>query len=299
MNEIRLIVNADDFGMSRGITDGIIVAHRYGILTSTSLMPNMPAAIYAIKRVSNFPALALGVHLNICQGRPILPANAVRSLVGIDGTFHSPREMVRRLWMWQLAPGEVEREFRAQIRWVKERGIVPTHADSHHHLHLYAAAAAPFARALEAEGIHCARACRCVEWPKRHTIGGPYKGGLARRALVQMYRRTVQRTVFRALISPASRIAISYSTPGALRERWRATLESLPPGDFELACHPGLFEPGFSETDTIRARREEELGCLTDADLSKLIADRGIRLITYRDLQMAEQMERRPAEAVA
>ncbi len=57
-----LIVNADDFGMSRGITDGIICAHRQGIVTSTSLMVSAPAAIYAARKVRLFPALTVGLH---------------------------------------------------------------------------------------------------------------------------------------------------------------------------------------------------------------------------------------------
>lgn len=301
MTEIRLIVNADDFGMSRGITDGIIVTHRYGFLSSASLMVNMPAAEYAVSRACNFPSLALGVHLNICEGRPILPAREVQTLVGGGGTFHPPHEMARRLWTRQAAPAEIEHEFRAQIRWMKERGLVPSHADSHHHMHLYPAAARPFARALRAEGILCARACRCAEWPKSTALGGPYMGGVLRRELVQMYRSILQGTVFRALNSPACRIAI----PGdgrvhsTLRQRWKSTLESLPPGTFELACHPGLFEGGFSETDAIRVRREEELLCLTDRDLVGVIERRAIRLITYRNLCSSIPIERASSEAAA
>ena len=74
MNEKRLIVNADDFGMSRGISDAIVRAHLHGFLSSTSLMANMPAAEYAIARHSDVPVLSMGIHLNICQGKPTLPA---------------------------------------------------------------------------------------------------------------------------------------------------------------------------------------------------------------------------------
>jgi hypothetical protein len=251
-------------------------------------MANMPAADYAVSRAHNFPSLATGVHLNICQGRPILPASEVHTLVGAGGAFYPPREAARRLWMQRAAPAEIEREFRAQIRWMKERGLAPSHADSHHHMHLYPAAAGPFARALAAEGIRCARSCLCAEWPKNKAIGGPYGGRLLRRIFVGLYRNGMQRTVFRRLESPGSRIAISLSDGGAsvaLRERWKAALETLPLGTFELACHPGLFEAGFSETDSICARREDELQCVTDRDLRDVIERRAIRLISYRDLR--------------
>lgn len=297
----RLIVNADDFGMSRGITDAIIVAHRYGFLTSTSLMANMPAADYAVSRAVACPALAIGVHLNICQGRPILPACEVRTLVGENGEFHSPREMVIRLWTRRVASAEIEREFCAQIRWIKERGFAPSHADSHHHMHIYPAAAGAFVRALAAEGIACARASRCIERPRSNLLGGPYGGGMLRRIVVQSYRSTLQHTMFRNLVAPDYRIAISAanSDGATLQERWNAALGNLPPGTFELACHPGLFERGFSENDSIRDRREAELLCLTNRDLRDLIDRRTIRLISYRELIATQAVGQKASAAAA
>ena len=102
MKDTKLIINADDLGMSRGITDGILVAHRYGFLTSASLLVNMAASEYAVERVASAPKLGVGVHLNICQGKPISPAREVPSLVDADGNFHSARQMIRKLWTWRI-----------------------------------------------------------------------------------------------------------------------------------------------------------------------------------------------------
>jgi len=287
MTRVRLIVNADDFGMSRGITDGIVVAHRYGIVTSASLMANMPAAEYAIARAHALPNLGAGVHLNICQGRPILPASEVPTLVDACGVFHPPAILERKLWTGRASSYEIEAEFRAQIQWIKDRGITPTHADSHHHMHLYPAAALPFARALAAENVPCARASVCSVWPRTHSLGGPHEGSIVRRLLVQAYRFVLQRTVFRRFKSPASRISFAANdrrNPSHLRERWKAALEDLPAGTYELACHPGLFERGFSESDRIHAQREQDMIWLTEREFRDIICIRDIRLITYRDL---------------
>jgi chitin disaccharide deacetylase len=302
MKEKRLIVNADDFGMGRGITDGIVQAHIHGFLSSTSLMPNMPAAEYAISRLQSLPALGVGVHLNICQGRPILPARDVASLVDSSGNFNPPAVQARKLWLWHADADEIEAEFIAQIRWMKTRGIVPTHADSHQHMHMYPGAVKPFARALAAEGIHCARAPRCSVWPRSRTIGGPHEGMLFRRVLVQWYRSALQLTVFRKLDMPQSRLAFlphERRNLSLLRERWKAALENLPQGTFELACHPGLFEPGFSEADRIRAQREEELRWLTDSELCNIVKRNGIRLITYDDLADVRATRSASADAPA
>ena len=302
MKEKRLIVNADDFGMSRGITDGIILAHRYGFVTSTSLMTNMPAAEYAISRLPNSPRLGIGVHLNICAGRPILPSDEIPSLVDRDGHFHASRIMIHKLWNWRASGREIEAEFRAQIQWMRDRGVVPEHADSHHHMHLYPAAVLPFMRALNAEGISCARAPRSSVWPKGKAIGGPHEGSVVRRFSVHFYRSALQLMAFRKLRMPDSRISFlskDRHNLAALGERWKAALASLPADTFELACHPGLFERGFSETDRIRTQREEELYWLTNREWRNVIDSSGVQLITYRELFEASSPQAVAREAAA
>jgi chitin disaccharide deacetylase len=236
----------------------------------------------------------------MCAGRPILPAREIPSLVGTDGNFHPPAVMVRRLWTWRASGREIESEFRAQIQWMKDRGVPPTHADSHHHMHIYPAAALPFARALAAEGIRCARAPRSSVWPRTREIGGPHEGPLLRRVIVQSYRSALQLGVFRNLDMPSSRISFlsrDRHDIASLGERWKATIASLPPGTFELACHPGLFERGFSETDAIRIQREQELEWLTGREWIDAVRKSGVRLITYRDLP--ERLASNPAHSQA
>ena len=303
MIEKQLIVNADDLGMSRGITDAILIAHRHGFLTSASLMVNMPGSAYAVERLAIAPNLGVGVHLNICQGRPILPPDSVPSLVDGSGLFHAPSVMIRRLWRWQVVEHEVEAEFRAQIRWMRELGLDPTHADSHRHMHIYPAAVRPFARALAAEGIRKTRSPRCSHWPTRKDkMGGPHAGPLVRRVLVQSYRSALQALAFRKILTPHSRISFPQRVRAdlnAIGERWKTTFENLPAGTFELACHPGIHEAGFSETDAISAQRERELRWLMDPEIRDVIARSGIRLITYRDLSECRTARPRVAEAAA
>ena len=104
MSEKKLIINADDLGLSRGITDGILVAHQEGVLTSASLMVNQPATEYAVKRLESAPKLDVGIHLNLCQGFPVLPPEQVPSLVGTDGRFLRPSQMGRRLVQLRASP---------------------------------------------------------------------------------------------------------------------------------------------------------------------------------------------------
>jgi chitin disaccharide deacetylase len=287
MKNKRLIVNADDLGMSRGITDAILIAHRYGFVTSASLMVNMPASEYAVARLASAPKLDVGVHLNICSGKPVLPASEVQSLVGADGQFHAPGAMLRKLWTWAVSRQDLEKEFSAQIRWAKAHGLRLTHADSHHHMHIYPAAVRPFKRALAAERIPCVRASRCTQWPRTEDVGGPHEGGIARRVFVQLYRRVLQAAVLRKFRTADSRISFLSKERRDLDEldhAWRRAFHSLPHGTFELACHPGIPETGFSETDPIHRQREDEFRWLTDPEFRECIRLNGIELITYRDL---------------
>jgi len=286
--EKRLIFNADDFGWSRGISDGILKAHWEGVVKSTTLMVNQPASEYALEQAKRAPDLGVGIHLQLCDGSPVLPAGTVRSLVDADGKFHSIAELKRRLWRGRIMQGEIEAEFRAQIRWLKDRGTSPTHADSHHHVHVHPLVAGPFRRALRTEGIFRARPARQEYLPRNGTVAGAHSGPVYRRVLLRTYLSLLERTVFRSLESPGFRLAIHPRYQQKLEllgEAWRAAIESLPPGACELECHPGLSEPGFSEADKWRHRREVELGLLTDPDLRLWIEKDGIQLISYRELE--------------
>jgi hypothetical protein len=154
-------------------------------------------------------------------------------------------------------------------------------------MHIYPFAVSAFARSLASEGIPCVRASRFSCWPRNGVLGGPHEGGIVRRLLVQGYRNALQHTAFHKFKSADSRI----SFPAAARKDstnlgllWTATFKNLPTGTFELACHPGFFENGFSQSDPISRRREDELGWLTNPEMRAVIEERDIRLISYRQL---------------
>jgi len=289
-NRPRLIVNADDFGLSRGVSDAIASVHKDGILTSASIMANQPASKYAIELLRELPNLGIGIHLNLCAGRPTLPTCEVCTLIDQHGNFLSPQLLARKLWRFQVSGAEIEAEFRAQIRWLKDRGVTPLHADSHLHIHLYPAALRPFARAVQLEGIACIRAPRCTVWPSAGPAGGPHEGSLARRLSVQTYRNALQTTLFRTFVMPHSRVSFRSAQRrqrGSIGRCWIETFAHLPAGEFELTCHPGLRETGFSEMDRIAMQREEELRCLTRPAIREAVDRNGIELIRYSDLLLS------------
>ena len=283
----RLIINADDLGLSRGITDGILLAHRDGILTSASLMVNQPATEYAVEQLSSVPNLDVGIHLNLCQGAPVLPARAIPSLVNSDGNFLSPAEMGRKLVLCQVSPKEIEAEFLAQIDRMLDHGVVPSHADSHHRFHIYPAAVRPFFRALNARGIHRARGAKKSHYPSNGELGGPHAGSIYRRILVKSYNEFLQAVAFRSLTLPDAGLAFHPRYRGnlaLLRDAWTSTFENLPAGTYEMWCHPGFREAGFSETDALGEQREIEIGILTDPQVREIVNRAEINLVTFSEL---------------
>jgi len=127
---IKLIVNADDYGYSRGINYGIIDAHKNGIVNSATMMMNMPGVNHAVELAKENPSLQVGIHLVLTCGKPLL--NDVPSLVNENGYFKSRREFFEHR---KISLDELEREWTAQIEKFLATGLIPTHFDSHHHVH--------------------------------------------------------------------------------------------------------------------------------------------------------------------
>src|SRR5579863_8807822 len=122
---IRLIVNADDFGYTRSVNEGIIEAHRDGILTATTLMANGAAFEHAVEHARHNPTLDVGCHLVLVEGQSVLdPARALPTSLG---------DMVGAVMRGRLSPYE---ELRAQVEKIVAAGIRPTHLDAHKHTHL-------------------------------------------------------------------------------------------------------------------------------------------------------------------
>jgi predicted glycoside hydrolase/deacetylase ChbG (UPF0249 family) len=283
----RLIVNADDYGWSRGITDGILKAHHDGIVTSTSMMVNRPAGEYALAQLPSAPKLGVGIHLTLSDGSPVLPACEVPTLVDTEGKFYCGAEVLRRLKKRMFSALEIEAEFRAQIRWMKERGITPTHADSHQHLHLYPVAIYAFHRALKADGISCARPSRNRYFSKQRQIAGQHGGPLYRQLAVSAYMAYIQKMVYAGLKVPDWRLVYHPKYRGdhtLLADGLRESLENLKKGTYEFVCHPAEFDPEFTNRDRIRDERAAEMLVLVEPQWKELIRQQDIKLINYAQL---------------
>ncbi len=150
---IRLIFNADDFGFTRDVNEGIVEAHRNGVLTATTLMANGDAFDHAIACARDTPTLDIGVHLVMVQGQSV-----ARTGQAMPATL---QELAFALLRRQIP---VYDEAAAQVRKIMAAGIRPSHIDTHKHTHLFPAVMKAVARVAKEFDI---------PWVRRRLVGTP------------------------------------------------------------------------------------------------------------------------------
>jgi len=262
----RLRVTADDFGFTPGVTDGIIEAHEKGIVTHTSIMAGGLDFDRAVALSRKMPGLGVGVHLTLTWGTPLSSPSSIPSLVGADGKLVSLGEILKRVLMGRLDPGEVAREWEAQIQQVTRSGIIPTHVDSHHHVHLLPGLFAVASQLAREFG---------VPWLRRpaEPIGRDLRSAL------------LKRIVFRILSLRPWPLPTSDAFRGLTLQgkrdfllRIKEAIQGLTPGNTEFMVHPGKPDTLLEKEDTYVWEREIELKGLCDPGVKRLLKDFRIEL---------------------
>jgi len=290
----NLIVNADDLGWTAGVNRGIAEAHRKGLVTSTSLLANGQAFASALEVARKNPALSVGVHLNLSDGPPTAPAEQVRGLLNGKGSLEGgPENLLLRIATRSLAVEEVEREWDAQIRKVRDAGIEPTHLDGHKHVQMLPGLFEMAVRLAKKHGIRAIRVSH--EASKLRAVmgsGGEQKSSVVLKQGVQARGLKLLAPDARDMVERAGLVTADYfcgiAQTGVLtREGVERLLESLPEGTTELMCHPGYADEELRATATrLQQSRQTELEILTDAGIRKLVATRGIRLLSYKSMEL-------------
>lgn len=289
MRARNLIVNADDLGWTPGVNRGIADAHRSGIVTSTSLLANGRAFEDAVCMARDLPSLGVGVHLNLSDGPPVAPAARVSSLTGGDGELHGgPEHLLARIVRRRLRLAEVELEWDAQIRKVRDAGIRITHLDGHKHVHMLPGLFRVALRLAKRHQIGAIRVAHEASPLRAHLASGDsqrdfvvFKQGVQARGL-KLLARDARALAERNGIATTDRFCGIAQTGELTREGLAHLLERLPGGTTELMCHPGYADDELLRTPTrLQASRAAELGILTDPLIRNLVASQAIRLIDY------------------
>lgn len=286
----NLIVNADDLGWTEGVNRGIAEAHRKGLVTSTSLLANGQAFASAIEVARANPELGVGVHLNLSDGPPTASREQVAGLVSGSGNLEGgPESLLLRIAARSLAIEDVEREWDAQIRKVRDAGIEPTHLDGHKHVQMLPGLFEVALKLAKKHGIVAIRVSHeesklraALSSGREQNAGIVLKQGVQARGL-KLLARDAREMADRAGVVTTDYFCGIAQTGVLTREGVEQLLSSLPDGTTELMCHPGHVDEDLRRTATrLQESRQTELDILTDARIRKLVATKGIRLISYR-----------------
>ncbi|HEX4283621.1 MAG TPA: ChbG/HpnK family deacetylase [Terracidiphilus sp.] len=260
----RLIVNADDFGLTRGVNRAIVELHQAGVLTSATLMAKASATEQAIVLAAENPLLGVGCHVVLVDGEPVLPAREVPSLVDARTGCFVPKltTFLGRLLTGRIRAAEIEAEAAAQIALLQSRGVRLTHVDTHKHTHMFPAVLRPVLRAAGAAGLGAVRNPFEPEW----AVHASPRAGLVRSAEVMVLRRFGpyfgRILAQQGFVTTDGTIAVA-ATGVVNADTVRSLLTRLPPGTWELVSHPGYNDADLDRVRTrLRAAREVERAAL-------------------------------------
>ncbi len=265
------MVNADDFGFTPDVNEGILEAHRGGILTATTLMANGESFEHAVRLARATPSLDVGCHLVLIGGRSLITGSPFP--LTISG-------LLRALASRQI---RVYEELRAQILRITQAGIRPTHLDTHKHTHLAPPVLDAVARLGQEFDIPWVR--RPFDFPL-NALGGaaPRLKRLTSRTF-GLLRPRFHRVLERHHCRTTDHFA-GFQITGRFRTaELLALLDILPEGSTELMCHPGRCGPDLRQARTrLKESREAELAALTAPEVAEAVKRARIELVSYRQL---------------
>lgn len=292
----KLIVNADDFGLTAGVTRAILETHVGGVVSSATLLANGTAFEDAVTAARSAPNLSVGCHVVLVDGTPVSPPATVDTLLAIrsaepDKFFSSLSAFAARAMLGGFDPDQLVAEVTAQIRKIQSTGLQVTHLDTHKHAHIFPEILVALLRAARICGV---RAIRNPFVPLKAMPARLFKG---KRDLWKRYGQVRmlhtfsghfrQRTKRAGLLTPDGVIGVietgSVESSG-YSSLLRQTLASLPEGTWELVCHPGYNDADLRAAGTrLLDSREEERRLLTSAELRQFLEEQKIRVISYRE----------------
>jgi hopanoid biosynthesis associated protein HpnK len=278
----RIIINADDFGLCSGVNQAVAQAHSSGVLTSTTIMANMPAAEAAVKLVKQMPDLGVGVHLNLFNGRPLSKDESVNFLLDNTGCFAlSPAKLLLLSMARRKIRNAIRTEFTAQIQWVVDNGIKPTHLDSHKHIHCFPAIfpiVCDLARRFEIKAVRFIfepKEVLAMPWPL------PSEGGRKRARKARILAR-INRLQNSDLLKTDCLLGVAHM--GKIDVNFfKAVALYNPAATAEIMSHPG-FDDETEKRKSIVHQRKSELDALCSERTKQYLGNAGVKLVNYGQL---------------
>jgi len=283
----KLIVTADDFGLSPGINKGIIQGFRKGIIKEASIMANLPYFKEAANLAKANPGLGVGIHLNLTWGKPLSLAKNIPGLVDKKGYFKlSIRKFFLKSFFQHLGIKPVETELRQQVEKVLKFGIKLSHLDSHQHFHAFPKMQQVIFKIAQDYGISI---IRC---PLKNSLLGQRKklkekvkiskiGSFIFRNILKDFKNEIRKQGFKSTdyfhcMKDAELVDFNLL---------RGQVKNLKHGTHELCCHPGNIDAVLQQTPSkVIYTRQRELEILLDPKLDKILKEANITLCSFKDI---------------
>jgi len=283
----RLIINADDFGLTEGINRAIAECHDTGVVTSTTLMANSAAFDDAVAIAKSYSKLRVGCHVELIDGTPMTDCPSLRA----DG---HPRfrgkimEFAHLALRGRLNPDEIAVEALAQMRKIQAAGLELTHFDTHKHTHMFPKVLRPLLRAAKECGVRAVRnpfapvkALAVATILRRPKLWVRYTEVRALRSFAGAFAREVEDAGMKTTLGTFGIIA----TGGLDQQLFDAIIGCVPEGTWEFVCHPGYNDADLAQVLTrLHASREQEMAVLTSAQSRQTLERHRIQLISFADL---------------
>lgn len=286
MKAKRLIINADDFGLSLGVNKGITESIDNGIVSSISVMTNCGYVSQVSDITKYFPNVSVGIHYNLTTGEPVTSPSLIPSLVGSDGKFWG-REFSKRLLSGKIRIRDINMELEKQTTVLAD--LVPhiSHFDGHQAKHLYPLF---FSAAIKVAHKFGIRKVRC---PKRYIARENHVSLLQLRQLniKRWFKGIARRTMMIYLKAKGFKTADRFvslvfnnHSMDSLRKSWLSMVRNLPPGSSEICCHPGFADEILLQHSKYTYERETEIAVLTSRELKQAFEENDVKIISYNEL---------------
>jgi hopanoid biosynthesis associated protein HpnK len=278
-----VIINADDFGLCRAVNTAVEEACRKGVLTSATLMANMPDASEAVEIAKRTPELGVGVHLNLTEGGPISNDKSVDCIRNASGEFaYSASKLAFKSLANKAIRKAIKTELAAQIQWVVDKKIRPTHFDSHKHVHAFPTIFSIVCELAMQFGIG---AIRWTFEPAKIGLGFPPSpsDGKKRARILRMMARINRRQDSKFL---KNNMLLGIAHTGKIDHNFlRAVTLNLLGPLVEVMTHPG-YTDGLDPAKTrLVEQRKLELEALCSERTRNYFDSSGVRLIHYGQIE--------------
>jgi len=276
----RLIVNADDFGMTHGVNRGIIEANGKGIVTAASIMVTGQAFEEAVALARENPKLDMGLHLSLTVGRPASNDPAVHRHLASHGTFRlGNKDLLMGLMLHTMSPSVPYREIEAQFKKAVETRLPITHVDGHESIHLFPGIREMVFELMERYGISFMRLSY-----ERIGLRKVWKLKRWKKSLINLFGLVNQRQIRRRGVRTTDYYHGTFYAGYLGKEQLMATIRNLKEGTSEIMCHPGYRDESFDRICGGRYLPDQELRALMNPEVKRLLRDRDVRLISFKDL---------------